>query len=347
MAISTMVQAIMRKILYELAICFLMIFMLNCSSSNEANPVEDDGVFNMDLDNDGIENSNDNCPNIPNRSQTDSDNDGIGDLCDGNPGLATQFDLYVSNRSGNSVKRFNGEDGLFVENFVISGSGGLGTTQEVLFGLDNNLYVTGRQNNAVLRYDGDTGQFLEEFTSGYSLDEPTKMTIGPDGHLYISQWGTAKSSIVRFNFENGSFIDEFTQNLNQPCGHAWDSDDNLYVAEFGTNSVVKYTEKMIGTTFISGLDGPTNLWIDGEEIFIVEWASGRVRRFSLIDGAFLGVFISGLTNVEGFTFKENGNILLCDWTENVVKEYGPNGSFLQDFTIGGSLNNPNSIVFKN
>lgn len=36
-----------------------------------------------DADGDGILNTNDNCPLVPNGSQTDSDGDGIGDDCEG------------------------------------------------------------------------------------------------------------------------------------------------------------------------------------------------------------------------------------------------------------------------
>lgn len=44
--------------------------------------VEGVSACTQDADNDGIEDANDNCPTVANASQTDTDNDGIGDACD-------------------------------------------------------------------------------------------------------------------------------------------------------------------------------------------------------------------------------------------------------------------------
>jgi hypothetical protein len=43
------------------------------------------GPSNPDSDNDGVSDSADNCPSVPNPSQLDSDHDGIGDACDQTP----------------------------------------------------------------------------------------------------------------------------------------------------------------------------------------------------------------------------------------------------------------------
>lgn len=56
-------------------ICMSILFVFSCDNE----PVEEP---NTDIDNDSILNAQDNCPAIINTDQLDSDNDGLGDVCD-------------------------------------------------------------------------------------------------------------------------------------------------------------------------------------------------------------------------------------------------------------------------
>ena len=75
-------------------VLFCLLF-LNTTTSN-ANDSTNDNMkpFSSfaDFDNDGIEDSEDNCLYYPNPEQLDSDNDGIGDACDGCPNNPEQQD---------------------------------------------------------------------------------------------------------------------------------------------------------------------------------------------------------------------------------------------------------------
>ncbi len=265
-------------------------------------------------------------------------------------GQATMGDIFVSSRNTHSVKRFSSVTGEFLGDFVSPASGGLSSTQEVLFDLNGDLLVTGRNNSAVKRYSGETGSFLGDFTSGYQLDNPTKMTLGPDTLIYVSQWGQQQNKVARFDASTGAFVDEFTEiGLNQGCGHAWDEAGNLYVASFGSRDVRKFDgEGKFLEVFTEGgrLQGAVNVWFgqDGD-LFVVDWQPGAVLRFDGQTGAFKSNFITGMSESEGFAIDGDGQIYICDWTQNVVNRYDSTGQFVDRIISSGGLQAPNSITF--
>jgi len=65
-------------------------------------------ILSRDLDQDGVVNENDNCPNISNPDQADRDNDGIGDVC------------YLMGDANRDIK-INVGDAVFLINFVFKG----------------------------------------------------------------------------------------------------------------------------------------------------------------------------------------------------------------------------------
>ena len=62
-----------------------------------------------DIDNDGIPNNDDNCPEDHNPDQQDTDDDGIGDVCDTEPTTSssstTSLDPVTSSTSSSSFER--------------------------------------------------------------------------------------------------------------------------------------------------------------------------------------------------------------------------------------------------
>jgi hypothetical protein len=167
--------------------------------------------------------------------------------------------LYVSSQLTNSVLRYSGTTGNFLDEFVPAGSGGLNFPRGIVFGPDGNLYVNSSNNSSVMRYDGNTGDPLPApgqsgaiFASGLAQVGPG-VTFGPDGNLYVADF--THSSVARLNGTTGEFIDTFVSpgsgGLNGAAGLIFGSDNNLYVisGSANTNSVLRY-------------DGRTGAFID-------------------------------------------------------------------------------------
>ena len=102
------------------------------------------------------------------------------------------------------------------------------------------------------------------------LDGPGRMTLGPDGNLYVTGNNVAGSGAVRrYNATTGQYINTFVSQgsggLSGVRGLAFGPDGNLYVASANTDEVLRYngsTGAFIDefvTAGLGGIDTPDGL----------------------------------------------------------------------------------------
>jgi streptogramin lyase len=247
-------------------------------------------------------------------------------------GLGSDGNLLVSSSDGHAVLNYDSATGAFLGQFVTTGSGGINRPHTWDFGPDSNLYVSDAVGGgAIYRYDGTTGAFIDVFVPGGSggLDTPAGIVFGPDGNLYVNDYGG--SSVMRYDGATGDplpapgqtgafFVSSGLQMPN--LGTTFGADDNLYVGNFGGNSVNRYdgttaeplpADGQTGAYFVPpgsgglssahgiafGLDG--NLYVSSE-------ATNQVLGYDGTTGAFLGVFATrmGYGGTAGLFFWDTG-----------------------------------------
>ncbi len=121
--------------------------------------------------------------------------------------------FYVASLLTDEVRRYNASNGVFIDNFVPAGSGGLNKPGGLVFGPDGNLYVAS-QANVIKRYNGATGAFIDNFTPGGVLNNPQGVEYGPDGNLYVAS--TFTGQVRRFNGASGADMGTFASGLANP-----------------------------------------------------------------------------------------------------------------------------------
>lgn len=271
--------------------------------------------------------------------------------------------LYVSSGHRHSkgegttkaVLRYDGTTGTFEDEFVEQGQ--MFLVHAVTFGPDGNVYVGEKMvltpgnphqlGGRIMRFNGTTGAFMDEFVpldSG-GLRHPAAHVFGPDGigglDLYVSDEGPSR--ILRYDGDSGVFKGEFVTGgsggLSLPNGVIFGPDGNLYVASFGTGSVMRFqgpsgpTPGAFMDAFVpagsGGLLSPTGILFgpdgngDGEQdLYVanvhptnVQGKLGNVKRYDGVTGAFIDTFVTarsgGLDDPSLMTFTATDPVTLA------------------------------------
>jgi len=114
--------------------------------------------------------------------------------------------------------------------------------------------------------------------------------------------------------------------LNFPVGLAIDTSGNLFVANYGNNTIAKVATGGLITGFVnSGLSGPAGLAFDPQgNLYEADSGSGTVLKISV--GAGVSVFVRGLVEPSGLVFDSLGNLFVSDTGSGVIYKVASSGS---------------------
>lgn len=158
--------------------------------------------------------------------------------------------LLVANYTSSTVQKLNGGTGLPIAPFPVT-SGNMNGPFDVVADASGNFYTTSHNNNTIQKFDS-AGNFVSDFvpfTGG--LSAPRGMAIKA-GVLYVANYIT--STVKTFDLTTGNALAHFATSadgLLNPVGIAFDSAGNLFVANAGNTSVMKFTAAHVGSTFSS------------------------------------------------------------------------------------------------
>lgn len=261
-------------------------------------------------------------------------------------------DLFVSAASANSVMRFEATTGSFLGNFVAPNAGGLGDPQGIAFGPDNHLYVASNSSNSVLRFNGQTGAFIDVFATTDGMSWPAEINFRGN-HLYVSDFaGGATGRVSRFDAVTGAFVDHFAIGTSLADGTSWDAAGDLYVSNYGTNSIRKYdgsTGNLIGD-FVApssgGLSGPLdNLFLPDGTLLVSSFNNGIIKHYDA-NGAFLGNAITGLAGgAQGLEIGPDGMLYAGDFGQGLINRYDID-TFQLLGTFANAASTTNNFVFR-
>ena len=207
--------------------------------------------------------------------------------------------LYIGCHAANTILRFNGKTGQFIDTFVSERSGGLLGPHDMAWGPDGNLYVSSHGTHEIKCYNSKNGAFLGDFVRAQSggLDHPSGLRFGPDGNLYVSSQGN--HLIKRYNGRTGAYIDDFAggSGLHTPVSLEFGPDGNLYVCSWDTAEVKRFDGRTgaflnnFVTSRSGGLDHPYGMMFGADGKLYIGGGSNVVKRYDAKTGAFVDNFL--------------------------------------------------------
>lgn len=144
--------------------------------------------------------------------------------------------------------------------------------------------------------------------------------------LYVSIWG---NTIKKLDLATGADLGVFASTgLSLPMGLAIDGAGNLFVANNGDDTIMKFTPDGVGSVFAStGLKWPRGLAIDSDgNLYVANGGNNTIVRFTP-DGVGSVFASSGLNSPSGLAFNSAGNLYAANYQYqgNTIQKFTPDG----------------------
>ena len=146
---------------------------------------------------------------------------------------------------------------------------------------DGDIYVVSFLRHEVIRYSADTGKFLGVAASGPELLGPEDVVCLGNGDILVTSHYT--DTINRYG-PAGEFLGVWSS-IEKPVGLTIGFDSHVYVASYGTNSIVRLNGRsgQLMDVFASGgdLQGPSSLSFGTYRLlYVSSYENDRVVLFN-------------------------------------------------------------------
>lgn len=167
------------------------------------------------------------------------------------------------------------------------------------------------------------------------------LSIAPNGDIYLSG-GLDNGNILQVSSEKD--VSEFATGFNSANGSDFDSDGNLYVADYQANRIRKVAPDGSVSTFAKNLDGPAGVYVDPDNnvyvgLYGANFSGQGARVLKIAPDGDVSTYAQGggLQDVIGVAGDGNGRIFTGTYNEGKLFEI-TGGEVNQLADIDGQVN---------
>lgn len=146
--------------------------------------------------------------------------------------------------------------------------------------------------------------------------------------MYIADYGA--NTVREYDPATGAYLGIYASaGLNEPTSLAFDSAGNLFVANYGSDNIVKITPGGVTSVFASystdhNLAAPQGLAFDKSgNLYVANWGGGTIERFTPQGVA--STFATGLNYPADLAFDGAGNLYVANNGTSTVLKFTPQG----------------------
>ena len=174
-------------------------------------------------------------------------------------------------------------------------------------------------NNILCSVDVNANQIC--YSTGMSSQD--HFTLDQSGNFYIT--GTSGTDHVLAKWSVGGSLTVLVRNgLASPVGIAADSAGNLYVANYGDNTVSRVSNSGAISNYLTGLNAPQGLAMDGANNLYVA-NSGANDVVKVTPAGVASVFATGLNRPFDLQFDTQGDLLVSNTGNSTISKISPAG----------------------
>ena len=215
-----------------------------------------------------------------------------------------------------------------------------------------------------LKYSSNIGFATDQGGRGFQL--PAHIAVRSDNRIFVASRGRGPTVGVQMVSRDFEFFGKIgsqgkaTGQMIEPSAIAFDSVENLYVADEKLNRITRfdYEGEVIDSWGEAGsepgqFDHPTGLLIRDEIVFVVDALNNRIQKYTT-NGNFIdqwggqGSSRDSLKYPWGITGAANGDIFVADWGNDRVIRFTEDGQFVSDIHKGQGaelpLNRPADVA---